>query len=126
MLFNDTIQYNIEYGRPGASREEVERAAYMAALTDSIAGMPLGFDTVVGERGVKLSGGEKQRLALARAFLKVWSYGCGGLLSIAAVCITTRVMLMVENAGWGVVAFLFCARTSTCLPSVRHYGQKGG
>eukprot|EP00892_Ulva_mutabilis_P004061 jgi/Ulvmu1/2026/UM120_0022.1 len=70
VLFNDTIGYNIEYGRPGASRGEVEDAARAAKLHDAITGMPDGYETQVGERGLKLSGGEKQRLALARAFLK--------------------------------------------------------
>lgn len=71
VLFNDTIEYNIEYGRPGAPREDIEAAARAAKLHDAIMGMPDGYATHVGERGLKLSGGEKQRLALARAFLKV-------------------------------------------------------
>lgn len=70
-LFNDTILYNISYGRPEADRGEMEAAARSAALHDAIVAMPDGYDTMVGERGLKLSGGEKQRLALARAFLKV-------------------------------------------------------
>lgn len=71
VLFNDTIFYNIGYGRPGATRNEIEAAARSAALHGAVLAMPDGYDTMVGERGVKLSGGEKQRLALARAFLKV-------------------------------------------------------
>ena len=70
VLFNDTIYYNIAYARPEASREEVERAARLAQLHDFIAGLPQGYETVVGERGLKLSGGEKQRLAIARVILK--------------------------------------------------------
>ncbi len=70
VLFNDTIYYNIAYGRPGASREAVEDAARMACIADFIEGLPEGWDTVVGERGLKLSGGEKQRVAIARAILK--------------------------------------------------------
>jgi ATP-binding cassette subfamily B protein len=70
VLFNDTILYNIAFGAPGASREEVERAARLAQLHDFIAALPDGYDTVVGERGLKLSGGEKQRVAIARAVLK--------------------------------------------------------
>ena len=70
VLFNDSIYYNIAYGRPGATREEVERAARMAHITDFVAQLPEGWDTVVGERGLKLSGGEKQRVAIARAILK--------------------------------------------------------
>jgi ATP-binding cassette subfamily B protein len=70
VLFNDTIEYNIAYGRPGASRAEVERAARLAHLDGFIAQLPLGFETLVGERGLKVSGGEKQRIAIARALLK--------------------------------------------------------
>jgi ATP-binding cassette, subfamily B, heavy metal transporter len=70
VLFNDTILYNIHYGRPGATREEVEAAARAAHIHDFIAGLPDGYETTVGERGLKLSGGEKQRVAIARALLK--------------------------------------------------------
>ncbi len=70
VLFNDTIAYNIAYGRPSAGREEVERAAEMAQIGDFIRSLPHGFDTEVGERGLKLSGGEKQRVAIARTILK--------------------------------------------------------
>ncbi|MGF1455587.1 MAG: ABCB family ABC transporter ATP-binding protein/permease [Alphaproteobacteria bacterium] len=70
VLFNDTIGYNIAYGRPGATQEEIERAAGLAQLHDFVARLPLGYDTVVGERGLKLSGGEKQRVAIARTLLK--------------------------------------------------------
>ena len=70
MLFNDTIAYNIGYGRPGASREEVVAAAKAAQADDFIQLLPEGYETLVGERGARLSGGEKQRIAIARAFLK--------------------------------------------------------
>jgi len=70
VLFNDTIYYNIGYGRPGASRTEIEAAARRAHIHDFIASLPDGYDTVVGERGLKLSGGEKQRVAIARVVLK--------------------------------------------------------
>ncbi|MEY4757971.1 MAG: hypothetical protein RJA34_2869 [Pseudomonadota bacterium] len=70
VLFNDTVEYNIAYGRPGATRVEVERAARAAHIHDFIAGTPKGYDTMVGERGLKLSGGEKQRVAIARTLLK--------------------------------------------------------
>ena len=70
VLFNDSIHYNIAYGRPAATRAEVERAAAMAHILTFIQGLPDGWDTVVGERGLKLSGGEKQRVAIARAILK--------------------------------------------------------
>lgn len=70
VLFNDTIAYNIEYGRPGASLAEVQEAARMAQIEHFIAALPKGFETPVGERGLKLSGGEKQRVAIARTILK--------------------------------------------------------
>ncbi|SFV35662.1 ATP-binding cassette, subfamily B [Devosia crocina] len=70
VLFNDTIGYNIEYGRPGASAEEIREAAQMAQVGAFIEALPKGFDTPVGERGLKLSGGEKQRVAIARTILK--------------------------------------------------------
>jgi ATP-binding cassette subfamily B protein len=70
VLFNDTIYYNIAYGRPTATREEVEQAARMAAIHTFVEGLPQGYDTMVGERGLKLSGGEKQRVAIARTILK--------------------------------------------------------
>jgi ABC-type transport system involved in Fe-S cluster assembly fused permease/ATPase subunit len=70
VLFNDTVEYNIAYGRPGAARSEVEAAARAAHVHDFIASTPKGYDTLVGERGLKLSGGEKQRVAIARTLLK--------------------------------------------------------
>jgi len=70
VLFNDTILYNIRYGRPEASDAEVYEAARAAHIHDFIVGLPAGYETMVGERGLKLSGGEKQRVAIARALLK--------------------------------------------------------
>jgi ATP-binding cassette subfamily B protein len=70
VLFNDTIAYNIRYGRPDATDEEVRKAAEMAQIGPFIDGLPHGFETMVGERGLKLSGGEKQRVAIARTILK--------------------------------------------------------
>jgi ATP-binding cassette subfamily B protein len=70
VLFNDTILYNLAFGRPGASTEEIEQAARQAQIHDFIASLPDGYETMVGERGLKLSGGEKQRVAIARAILK--------------------------------------------------------
>ncbi len=70
VLFNDTVEYNIAYGRPGASRAEVEEAARAAHIHNFIVATPKGYDTMVGERGLKLSGGEKQRVAIARTLLK--------------------------------------------------------
>ena len=70
VLFNDTVRYNIAYGRTDASVQEVEQAARAAHIHDFIAATPKGYDTMVGERGLKLSGGEKQRVAIARTLLK--------------------------------------------------------
>jgi ATP-binding cassette subfamily B protein len=70
VLFNDTIEYNIAYGRPGASHDDIVIAAKLAQVHDFIAALPRGYETAVGERGLKLSGGEKQRVAIARAILK--------------------------------------------------------
>ncbi len=70
VLFNDSLRYNLVYGRPDATRAEIERAAEMAHIRAFIESLPDGWETVVGERGLKLSGGEKQRVAIARAILK--------------------------------------------------------
>ena len=70
VLFNDTIAYNIRYGKPGATEAEVREAARLAQIHDFIMTLPLGYDSLVGERGLKLSGGEKQRVAIARTILK--------------------------------------------------------
>ncbi|MCG8426546.1 MAG: ABC transporter ATP-binding protein/permease [Chromatiales bacterium] len=70
VLFNDTIYYNLAYGRPDATMEEIKAAAGMAHIREFIESLPQGYETVVGERGLKLSGGEKQRIAIARAILK--------------------------------------------------------
>ena len=70
MLFNDTIGYNIAYGREGAGPDDVEAAARGASIDGFIAMLPQGYESMVGERGLKLSGGEKQRVAIARTLLK--------------------------------------------------------
>ena len=70
VLFNDTIEYNIAYGNPGASKEQVQEAASLACIHDFIVTTPAGYGAMVGERGLKLSGGEKQRVAIARTLLK--------------------------------------------------------
>ena len=70
VLFNDSIEYNIRYGRPDASEEDVRKAAELAQISTFIESLPKGYDTQVGERGLKLSGGEKQRVAIARTILK--------------------------------------------------------
>lgn len=70
VLFNNTIAHNIGYGKFGASQGELEYAAQAAQMHERIVSFPNGYDTVVGERGVRLSGGEKQRVSIARTFLK--------------------------------------------------------
>jgi ATP-binding cassette subfamily B protein len=70
VLFNDTLAYNIGYGRPGASRDEIIAAARAAHIHEAISALPEGYDTMAGERGVKLSGGERQRIAIARIILR--------------------------------------------------------
>ena len=70
VLFNDTIYYNIAYGKPGASQSQIEEAARLARIHDFVMSLPDGYETTVGERGLKLSGGEKQRVAIARTLLK--------------------------------------------------------
>ena len=70
VLFNDTVAYNIAYGKPGATREQIEQAASAARIHNFISHTPKGYETMVGERGLKLSGGEKQRVAIARTLLK--------------------------------------------------------
>ncbi len=70
VLFNESIYFNIQYAKPGASREEIEQAAKLANIHDFIEQLPQQYETIVGERGLKLSGGEKQRIAIARAVLK--------------------------------------------------------
>ena len=70
MLFNDTVYYNIAYGKPSATPAEVEQAARLAHIHDFVVALPEGYQSMVGERGLKLSGGEKQRIAIARTILK--------------------------------------------------------
>ena len=70
VLFNDTIEYNVRYGRPEASERQVRDAARLAQIHEFIMTLPQGYDALVGERGLKLSGGEKQRVAIARTILK--------------------------------------------------------
>ena len=92
VLFNETLYRNIAYGRPGATRADIERAAAMARLDTAIARMPHGYETMVGERGLKLSGGEKQRVAIARAFLRCCPESAGRVQEEGALLSTLMPM----------------------------------
>lgn len=116
VLFNDTLYYNIQYGRPEASREEVEAAASAAQLTDFIGRLPAGFETRVGERGLKLSGGEKQRVAIARALLKnpailIFDEATSALDSQTEKAIQAQI----ERAATGRTALVIAHRLSTVM-----------
>ena len=104
MLFNDTIRFNIEYGRPECGSHDVVVAAQAAEIHDAIMKFPQQYDTVVGERGLKLSGGEKQRVAIARAILK-----------------NPRIMLLDEVGGPAQTGSLDGGRTLlVCFPQTGH------
>jgi ABC-type transport system involved in Fe-S cluster assembly fused permease/ATPase subunit len=116
VLFNDSIFYNIQYGRPEASRDEVLAAAHAAQLTDFIALLPDGFETRVGERGLKLSGGEKQRVAIARALLKnppflIFDEATSALDSKTEKAIQSSL----ENAARGRTTLIIAHRLSTIM-----------
>lgn len=116
VLFNDTLFYNIQYGRPDAAREEVEAAARAAQLTDFVARLPAGYDTRVGERGLKLSGGEKQRVAIARALLKnpailIFDEATSALDSKTEKAIQAQI----ERAATGRTALVIAHRLSTVM-----------
>ena len=109
VLFNDTVFYNIAYGRPEASREEVIEAARAAHIHDFIESLPDGYDSMVGERGLKLSGGEKQRVAIARAILKnpkmfVFDEATSALDSRAEKAIQAELKRIAENRTTLVIA----------------------
>ena len=116
VLFNDTIYYNINYGRPEATREEVIAAAEAAQLAEFIDMLPLGYDTRVGERGLKLSGGEKQRVAIARALLKnppmlIFDEATSSLDSKTEKAIQSSI----ENAARGRTTLVIAHRLSTVM-----------
>jgi ABC-type transport system involved in Fe-S cluster assembly fused permease/ATPase subunit len=109
VLFNDTIEYNIAYGKPGASREEVIAAARAAYIHDFIEALPDGYATMVGERGLKLSGGEKQRVAIARTLLKnpailIFDEATSALDSKAEQAIQTQLKEIAQNRTTLVIA----------------------
>ena len=116
VLFNDSLFYNIQYGRPSASREEVEAAARAAQLEDFIRQLPDGYETRVGERGLKLSGGEKQRVAIARALLKnpailIFDEATSALDSRTEKAIQAQI----ERAAEGRTALVIAHRLSTIM-----------
>ena len=116
VLFNDSIFYNIAYGRPGASRDEVLAAARAAHLHDFVASLPDGYETRVGERGLKLSGGEKQRVAIARALLKnppilVFDEATSALDSATERAIQNEI----ESAARGRTTLIIAHRLSTVM-----------
>jgi ATP-binding cassette subfamily B protein len=116
VLFNDTIHYNIQYGRPEASADEVMAAARAAQLHDFIARLPDGYQTMVGERGLKLSGGEKQRVAIARALLKnppimIFDEATSALDSKTEQAIQTQL----EQAAIGRTTLVIAHRLSTVM-----------
>jgi ABC-type transport system involved in Fe-S cluster assembly fused permease/ATPase subunit len=116
VLFNDTLYYNIQYGRPSASRAEVEAAAHAAQLEDFIRQLPEGYETRVGERGLKLSGGEKQRVAIARALLKnpailIFDEATSALDSKTEKAIQAQI----ERAAQGRTALVIAHRLSTIM-----------
>jgi ATP-binding cassette subfamily B protein len=116
VLFNDTIFYNIQYGRPSASREDVIAAARAAQLSDFIEILPDGYETKVGERGLKLSGGEKQRVAIARALLKnppllIFDEATSALDSTTEKAIQASL----ENAARGRTTLVIAHRLSTIM-----------
>ena len=127
VLFNDTLVYNIQYGRPTASRAEVEAAARAAQLEDFIAQLPEGYDTRVGERGLKLSGGEKQRVAIARALLKdpailIFDEATSALDSKTEKAIQAQI----ERAARGRTALVIAHRLSTVMDADQIIVLDGG
>lgn len=127
VLFNDTIRYNIRYGRPEASEAEVEAAAQAAQLHDFIATLPQGYESRVGERGLKLSGGEKQRVAIARALLKnppilIFDEATSALDSETEKAIQGSL----ENAAKGRTTLMIAHRLSTIMNADEVLVMEGG
>lgn len=109
VLFNDTIAYNIAYGKPGASQEEIEAAARAAQIHDFIVSLPQGYASAVGERGLKLSGGEKQRVAIARTLLKnpaflIFDEATSALDSETERAIQKELMALAQNRSTLIIA----------------------
>ena len=114
VLFNNTLFYNVAYARPEASREEVERAIQLAQLDSFVARLPDGYDTMVGERGLKLSGGEKQRVAIARVILKQPKIYVFDEATSALDTVTERqIQKNLEEVSAGSTTFIIAHRLST-------------
>jgi ATP-binding cassette subfamily B protein len=127
VLFNDSILYNLSYGRPETTREDIERAAELAHIRTFIDSLPNGWDTLVGERGLKLSGGEKQRVAIARAMLKrprilVFDEATSSLDSRTEQAIQQTLAEVAENHSTLVIAH----RLSTIVDADRILVMDGG
>ena len=127
VLFNDSVAYNIAYGRPGASQAEIEGAARSARIHDFIASTPKGYQTSVGERGLKLSGGEKQRVAIARTLLKnppilVFDEATSALDSANERAIQSELASVAQNKTTLVIAH----RLSTVVDSHEILGMEAG
>jgi ATP-binding cassette, subfamily B, heavy metal transporter len=127
VLFNDTVEYNIAYGRTGAGRAEVEDAARAAHIHSFIASTPKGYDTMVGERGLKLSGGEKQRVAIARTLLKdppvlIFDEATSALDSANERAIQAEL----QNAARGKSALVIAHRLSTVVDAHQILVMEGG
>jgi ATP-binding cassette subfamily B protein len=127
VLFNDTIAYNIAYGKPGSSQEEVESAAKSAQIHDFIMSLPDGYKTTVGERGLKLSGGEKQRVAIARTLLKnpallIFDEATSALDSETERAIQKELMALAQNRTTLIIAH----RLSTVIHAQQILVMDGG
>jgi ATP-binding cassette subfamily B protein len=116
VLFNDTIGYNIAYAKPGATQGEIEAAAADAQIHDFIAALPKGYETMVGERGLKLSGGEKQRVAIARTLLKNPAILILDEATSALDSVTERdIQTVLENAAKNRTTLVIAHRLSTIV-----------
>jgi ABC-type multidrug transport system fused ATPase/permease subunit len=127
LLFGGTIEENIRYGRPGATREEVIEASKQAACHEFIERFPEGYATLVGERGVKLSGGQRQRIAIARALLKdpailILDEATSALDSESEHLIQQALSVLLENR----TAFIIAHRLSTIRKADRIYVIENG
>ena len=121
VLFNNSIHFNIEYARPGATEAEIQAAIRIAQLDQLITQLPEGMDTIVGERGLKLSGGELQRVAIARAILKkpkilIFDEATSSLDSDTEVAL----MQSIREAASGVTSLIIAHRLSTIVDADCH------